>query len=148
MNYLLSLLREALCSGDPPRLFNLTEIDDVVIRGIRDVEVFHLETRDRDWGALGVVTEKTDLAGDLQPLVLRETASYLVKAEKRDHADVIGTAGVSFSLKYESFLSVLTHEDCLTGDGDTLSVISLDIVESIGVEETEVIGLDDAGIFV
>ena len=71
-----------------------------------------------------------------------------MEAKKRDHADVIGAAGVSLSLKYESFLSVLTHEDCLTGDGDTLSVISLDIVESIGVEETEVIGLDDARIFV
>ena len=55
--------------------FLLAEINDVVFRGVRDVEVFYLQTRDRDRGALRVVTEESDTAGNRKPLIFREASS-------------------------------------------------------------------------
>ena len=73
------------------------EIDDVVIRRVRECEVLYLKARDRHRCSLGIIPEEPDPAGDLEPLALGETASDLVEAEKRDHADVVRAAGVGFS---------------------------------------------------
>ena len=128
--------------------FLLAEINDVVFRRIRDVEVFYLQTRDRDRSALRVVTEESDPAGDLQPLVFREAPSDFVKTKKRDGTDIVGTAGVGLSLQHESFFSVLAHEDGLSSHGDAFAVIALDVVERVRVEKTEVIRRDHTRVVV